>query len=132
MKPLYALVVLAMFSATHAWSAESGCSPSRLLEGATGKIKLCYEPKRGDYVSESCLKGACHILKLVEKVHKAPIKITAAEQNGGRNPHSLACSKAGGKVRILKDADGDEQSYCQSEQDQSIVSTSLFMWTTDL
>lgn len=47
-----------------------------------------------------------------------------------KNPHSMACSKSGGDVRILKDSDGDEQSYCQSKKDKSLASTSVFMWTS--
>ncbi len=106
------------------------CSPSRTVSGATGPIKLCYEARRGDYVSEACLEGKCDIMRMAQKTVKAPMKLAMSELSGGKNPHSMACSKAGGDVRILKDSDGDEQSYCQSKKDKSIASTSLFMWTS--
>lgn len=124
--PLLIAILLSLPAA--GLSAPQECSPSRTVVGATGPIKLCYESKRGEYVSESCLAGKCDIIQMAQKTVKGPVKIHSDELAGGKNPHSLACAKAGGDVRILKDSDGDEQSYCQSKKDRSLASTSIFMW----
>lgn len=130
MTALFSLLLLSTAGGPHARAAGPECSPSRTVSGATGPIKLCYEAKRGEYVSESCLTGKCDIMQMAQKTVKAPAKLSMSDLSGGKNPHSMACSKAGGDVRILKDSDGDEQSYCQSKKDKSIASTSIFMWTS--
>ena len=135
MKPTrahFAIILVSVLCApyTHSQAAGMECSPSRTVSGATGPIKLCYEAKRGEYVSESCLGGNCDIMVMAQKTVKSPVKLPMSELAGGKNPHSMACSKAGGDVRILKDSDGDEQSYCQSKKDKSLASTSVFMWTS--
>ena len=126
----FAILLLSTFCLPLSHAAGPECSPSRTVTGATGPIKLCYEKKRGDYISESCISGKCDIMAMAQKTVKSPIRLSMNDRSGGKNPHSIACSKAGGDVRILKDSDGDEQSYCQSKKDKSLASTSLFMWTT--
>lgn len=132
MKTLATLITLSSLAliGSSAFATSPECSPSRTVQGASGPIKLCYEAKRGEYVSESCLSGKCDIMQMAAKTVRSPVKLSASEMSGGKNPHSMACSKSGGDVRILKDSDGDEQSYCQSKKDKSLASTSVFMWTS--
>lgn len=115
-------------AATVSFADAQECRLPRTLRGNSESIRFCQQSHAGDYLSESCLKGKCQVLGLIEATVRTPIPLSPSELAGGKNPGSLACSKAGGEVRILRDEDGDEQSYCQSGRDGSMASTALLKW----
>lgn len=57
-------------------------------------------------------KSTCQALKAVKNPKKT--RFHADELTGGKNPTSLLCSKSfKGEVLILKDAHGNENSFCK-------------------
>ena len=124
--PIFALL-LALLAFPPGADAAS-CKTQRQLEGSSGKMRLCYLPQVGDYVSFGCMSGSCAALRRARLTARKPVVLNQKELAGGSHPESVACAKAGGQVLILRDSDGDESSYCQFRHDGSIAGVGLFHW----
>jgi putative hemolysin len=110
----YLLGILFIFS-TPLYALEWDCSEYTVFEGRK-KHRLCYSKK--DDIFFYC-KGSCEIKALTAKARKLPFELMP---DGGANPASLKCKKVGGRVVLLKDISGDENTFCRAK-DESLVST---------
>lgn len=75
----------------------------------------------GALLSRRCIesKSGCQALSAVKK--KLEMSFTEEQLSGGKNPASLLCSHGHkGEVLILKDKEGNENSFCRFA-DRSIV-----------
>lgn len=77
--------------------------------------------KKNILISKNCPKNKCEALKILEKVSVKGIDPT--KFIGGKNPGSVICSNFHGQNIILKDLQGNENSFCIFE-DKSFISNS--------
>lgn len=84
-------------------TAMSACEP---YTGFKSKYSICWSETHTAFVSESCLKSKC------DAVHSSLTKKLEVKKVGGKNPASVSCREKGQEVVLLKDAQGDEQSFC--------------------
>ena len=82
-----------------------------------GKEKVSLQAKGSGFITKDCKK--CKALSFTKK----EIQLTQAEINL-KNPFSVACKKAGGKVRIGKLYSGHSQSFCFAK-DETMISTNI-------
>jgi putative hemolysin len=96
------------------------CSSEMLLTKTNGdKISLCFVESKKDYVSKTCLKD-CEAKKFLD----SSVVLTTKELKGGKDPHSVACTKLSGKLFLYRDEKQNEYAYCEAD-DGSAVSADL-------
>ncbi len=83
--------------------------PCEPFSGYTIKEQLCWDDQLKSWLSESCLKKKCEARAFLER--PAP-KVTTEAPVGGQNPATLFCHTLKLPVVILRDARGNEQSFC--------------------
>ena len=79
------------------------------FSGYAVKEQLCWDDKLKGWLSESCQKKKCEARAFLER--PAP-KVTPDPPVGGQNPATLYCHSLKLPVVILRDARGNEQSFC--------------------
>lgn len=82
-----------------------------------GKEKITLRVKGSGFITKNCKK--CKAIAFMEK----EIQLSQEEINL-KNPFSVACKKAGGKVRVGKLYSGHSQSFCFAK-DGSTISTNI-------
>ncbi len=89
-----------------------------------GKYRFSVHEVRPEiWVSEHCLKS-CEALKAVDRYRARPKKPDGPTD--GKNPWAWRClNRAGGKVAVVSDENGNPVSYCIFE-DESMVNARAF------
>ena len=112
------IIILSFFISLQSIAQEC---PSQTVYTKTdgSKITLCYNAKHEDFISLSCLKN-CGAKKFLGQ----SIELTTKELKGGKEPHSVACTKLSGKLYLYRDEKQNEYAFCEAD-DGSAVSADL-------
>ena len=116
------LLLFLLISPRHSFA--SADSNIQLWKEGDRFYSLKKDPDGQTLLSSDCFNSedTCEALKAMKK--KLKLTFAQKELSGGKNPNSLKCSKGHqGRVLILKDDDGNENSFCRFS-DGSLVSTS--------
>lgn len=92
--------------------------PCETLTGFQSSTKVCWNSEISGWVSESCA-GKCDALQFFKTPKTSP-RVPASSR--GHNPAAMVCHALKYPVVILKDIQGNEQSYC-TFPDKSIVTS---------
>ena len=107
-------LILLYFFTRIAFSAEPKCQD---LKSPKATYKVCWDDALKGWLSESCIKEECAAKKFLRNPMKAELVV-----HGSKNPASEICHHLKLDVEILKDAKGNQQSYCIFK-DKSMVDT---------
>lgn len=112
------IIILSFFISLQSIAQEC---PSQTVYTKTdgSKITLCYNAKHENFISLSCLKN-CGAKKFLDQ----SIELTTKELKGGKEPHSVACTKLSGKLYLYRDEKQNEYAFCEAD-DGSAVSADL-------
>lgn len=89
------------------FSSISLASECHDLISLRGKYQMCWNEEYKAWVSSECQKAPCDSVKFFKA---PPKKFTRVW--GSDNPGSVLCKFLKNKVEILRDKQGNEQSYC--------------------
>ena len=92
-------------------------APCETLTGFQSSQKVCWNDSVKGWVSDSC-ESRCDALTFFKSSQTAP-RLPASDR--GHNPAAMTCHALKYPVVILKDAKGNEQTFC-TFPDKSIVS----------
>jgi hypothetical protein len=86
-------------------------APCDTFSSNNEKYKLCWNDEHKSWLNEVCSKKSCESQEFLKKKHKAPS--IEKDLTGGRNSSALICPAMKLSLVILKDAQNNEQSFCQ-------------------
>ncbi len=112
-------IVLLTFFICFQSSAQECTSQTVYTKTDGSKVTLCYDAKHEDFISQSCLKNCA-----AKKFLGQSIELTTKELKGGKDPHSVACTKLSGKLYLYRDEKQNEYAFCEAE-DGSAISADL-------
>lgn len=92
-------------------------APCEVYEGYKTKENFCFNTKIKGYLPEKCIDSKCEAFKFFESKQARP---EIPESVGGQNPAALVCHALKLSVIVLKDPQGNEQSFCEFK-DKSLV-----------
>lgn len=96
------------------------CTSETIFTKTSGdKVSVCFLESKKDYISKSCLKD-CGAKKFLEST----VDLTTKELKGGKDPHSVACTKLSGKLFLYRDEKQNEYAFCEAK-DGSAISADL-------
>ncbi len=111
------IFLLVLFS-INSYAAE--CPDKTVYTKTDGsKVTLCLDSKREDLVTPTCLEDCA-----ANKFTSAPIELRHKELAGGKDPHSVACTKQNGKLNLYRDENSNEYAFCEAS-DGSAISADL-------
>lgn len=93
-------------------------TPCETVTGYQISSKVCWNEAVKGWISEPCSKKKCDALTFFTSQHKKP---EIPKSNRGHNPAAMICHGLKLPVVILKDVQGNEQTFC-TFPDKSLAS----------
>ena len=94
--------------------------PTMLSKTAGEKVKVCYDDKLETFITPPCL-GACGAKKFLDST----VDLTTKELKGGKDAHSVSCTKLKGKLFLYRDEKGNEYAMCEASDGSAIGASAL-------
>lgn len=113
------IILFSLFISSQVYAQECE-SPVTYSKTDGSKIELCFDKKLSEYVSKNCLSD-CKAKEFLSK----PVTISTKELKGGKDPHSVACTKLSGKLFLYRDEKQNEYAFCEAEDGSSISADSI-------
>jgi putative hemolysin len=113
------IILFSLFISSQAYALP--CESSVTYSKTDGsKVELCFDKKLSEYVSRNCLTD-CKARQFLSQ----EVVISTKELKGGKDPHSVACTKLSGKLFLYRDEKQNEYAFCEAEDGSSISADSI-------